>query len=62
MLIVEKTIELNLGARGLRPVFEKILLQDSFIAPSKKSLKKILIDHYFLFYKMGREDFVKKAS
>ena len=62
MLIVEKTIELNLGARGLRSIFEKILLQDSFIAPSKKSLKKILIDHDYILNKMGIEDFVKKAS
>ena len=62
MLIVEKTIELNLGARGLRSIFEKILLQDSFIAPSKKSLKKILIDHDYILNKMGRGDFIKKAS
>jgi ATP-dependent Clp protease ATP-binding subunit ClpX len=60
--IVKKTIELNLGARGLRSIFEKILLKDSFSLPSNNSIKKILIDYNYVVEKMEETNIIKKAS
>lgn len=41
--IVEKSIELKLGARGLRSIFEAILNDDMFELPSRKGVKELTI-------------------
>lgn len=41
--IVEKAIEFNLGARGLRSICETIMTDLMFEAPSDKSIKEIII-------------------
>ena len=61
-LIVEKTIELKLGARGLRSVFEKILLNDSFLLPSIKQKNKLLIDSNYISKIFDTDLSFKKAS
>ena len=42
--IAKLAIERKTGARGLRSILEKILLQPMFDAPDKKDLKEIVID------------------
>ena len=61
-LIVDKTIDLNLGARGLRSVFETILLHDSFLIPSNQSVKKIIMDRNYVMERMSSDMMIKKAS
>ena len=61
-IIVDKTIDLNLGARGLRSVFETILLHDSFLIPSNQSVKKIIMDRNYVMERMSSDMMIKKAS
>ncbi|MDN5350065.1 MAG: ATP-dependent Clp protease ATP-binding subunit ClpX [Bacteroidales bacterium] len=42
--IVEKSTEFKLGARGLRSILEAILTDDMFEMPSKKSVKKLVVN------------------
>jgi ATP-dependent Clp protease ATP-binding subunit ClpX len=42
--IAKLAVERRTGARGLRSILEKILLQPMFDAPDKKDLKEIVID------------------
>ena len=42
--IAKMAVERKTGARGLRSILEKILLQPMFEAPDKKGLKEIVID------------------
>ncbi len=42
--IAKMAVERKTGARGLRSILEKILLQPMFEAPDKKDLKEIVID------------------
>jgi ATP-dependent Clp protease ATP-binding subunit ClpX len=42
--IVEKSTEFKLGARGLRAILEAILTDDMFEMPSKKSVKKLVVN------------------
>ena len=42
--IAKLAIERKTGARGLRSILEKILLQPMFDAPDKKDLQEIVID------------------
>jgi len=61
-LIVQKTIELKLGARGLRSIFEKILLKDSFLLPSNKKINKLLIDSQYVSNFFDTDILFQKAS
>ena len=61
-LIVEKTIELKLGARGLRPIFEKVLLNDSFLLPSNQKINKLLIDSKYISNFFDTDILFQKAS
>jgi len=42
--IAKMTVERKTGARGLRSILEKILLQPMFDAPDKKGLQEIVVD------------------
>ena len=42
--IVDKAMEFKLGARGLRSIIEAILTEAMFEMPSRKSVKKLLVD------------------
>lgn len=42
-LIADKAIELKSGARGLRNIFEKAMLETMYNSPNDKSIKKILL-------------------
>ncbi|MFI4819040.1 MAG: ATP-dependent Clp protease ATP-binding subunit ClpX [Enterobacterales bacterium] len=42
--IAKKTIKRNIGARGLRSILENILLETMYEIPSKKNVKKVLIE------------------
>tara|TARA_B100001029_G_C15056045_1_gene454448 strand:- start:452 stop:1672 length:1221 start_codon:yes stop_codon:yes gene_type:complete len=61
-LIVEKTIELKLGARGLRSIFEKVLLNDSFLLPSTQKINKLLIDSKYISNFFDTDILFQKAS
>jgi ATP-dependent Clp protease ATP-binding subunit ClpX len=52
--IVDKTIELKLGARGLRSVMEKIMTQAMFDFPSE-NVKKITIDKKYAVKQFNNE-------
>lgn len=54
--IVDKTIELKLGARGLRSVMERIMTNAMFEFPSA-NLKKIAIDKKYAMEQFGEEGF-----
>lgn len=47
--IAKKAIKQNTGARGLRTIIEKIMLEVMYDIPSKKGIKKILIDQNVIF-------------
>ena len=42
--MARKTIELKTGARGLRSIFENIMLDTMFDLPSRKDVEKVIID------------------
>ena len=42
--IVEKSTAFKLGARGLRSILEAILTDDMFEMPSKKTVKKLVVN------------------
>jgi ATP-dependent Clp protease ATP-binding subunit ClpX len=42
--IAKMAIDRKTGARGLRSILEKILLQPMFDAPDKKGLQEIVVD------------------
>jgi ATP-dependent Clp protease ATP-binding subunit ClpX len=42
-MVVQKSIEFKLGARGLRSILESILTDDMFELPSKETIKELLI-------------------
>ena len=44
MAIAKMAVERKTGARGLRSILEKILLQPMFDAPDKKDLQEIVVD------------------
>ena len=60
-MIVDKTIELKLGARGLRSILEKILLTDSFKLPSSPKIKKLLVDTKYINKVFSTDYSLKKA-
>jgi len=53
-LIVEKSVEFKLGARGLRSIIEAILNDAMFELPSKKSVKELRITHDYASEKLRK--------
>ena len=41
--IADKAVEMDIGARGLRSIMEKIMTQVMFQVPSDKSIKRVII-------------------
>jgi ATP-dependent Clp protease ATP-binding subunit ClpX len=55
-MVVEKSIEFKLGARGLRSILESILTDDMFELPSKTGIKELIISLEY-----AEEKFVKSS-
>jgi ATP-dependent Clp protease ATP-binding subunit ClpX len=53
-LIVDKSVEFKLGARGLRSIIEAILTDAMFELPSKKSVKELHITHDYASEKLRK--------
>jgi len=58
--IVDKTIELKLGARGLRSVMERIMTHAMYEFPST-NIKKIAIDRKYAMEQFGEEGFLPNS-
>jgi len=52
--IVQKALELKLGARGLRSICEAIVMDAMFEVPSQKKTKKIVLDKAYAMEKLGK--------
>lgn len=55
-LVVEKSIEFKLGARGLRSILESILTDDMFELPSNTGVKELIISREY-----AEEKFIKSS-
>ena len=58
-LIVDKSIEYKLGARGLRSICESIMLDAMFEMPSIKSKKEFIITYSYAKSKLDRSALMK---
>ena len=58
-IIVEKAIDFNLGARGLRSICEAIMLDAMFELPSNKSRKKLFITDIYVKAQLDKVSFTK---
>jgi len=54
ILIVDKAIEFNLGARGLRSICETVMLDAMFDVPSNKKVKSLNIDVDYVQKKLSK--------
>ena len=54
LLIVEKAIDFDLGARGLRSICETVMLDAMFDIPSDKKVKSLKIDVYYVQKKISK--------
>ena len=61
-IIVNKSIELNLGARGLKSICEKILLDDMFSPSKRVKNNKLRITKSFAKSQLQEIQFSKKAA
>ncbi len=52
--VVEKSIEFKLGARGLRSILEALLTDDMFELPSKKTVKKLVVNKEYAEKKFSK--------
>lgn len=52
--IVQKTLDLKLGARGLRTICEAIIMDPMFEVPSQKKMKKLVIDRAYAEEKLEK--------
>lgn len=52
--IVQKALDLKLGARGLRSVCEAIVMDSMFEIPSQKKVKKLVVDKAYAIEKLGK--------
>ncbi len=52
--MVEKALELKLGARGLRSICEAVMLDAMFELPSQKKVKKLVIDKAYALDKLHK--------
>ena len=57
--IVDKAVEFKLGARGLRSICEAIMIDAMFEFPSKKDVKKLVINLEYAREKFDRSDLKK---
>lgn len=57
--IVDKSVEFELGARGLRSIIEAILVDAMFELPSKKKTKKLNITKQYAEQKFGKAGLAK---
>jgi len=55
--IVEKAVEFNLGARGLRSICEAIITDAMYELPSDQSIKKLVIDEKYASEKFDKSKF-----
>ena len=53
--IVQKSLELGLGARGLRSVCEAIIADTMFELPSQKKNSKLTIDRSYIMNELGKD-------
>ena len=54
ILIVDKAIEFNLGARGLRSICETVMLDAMFDVPSNRKVKSLNIDVDYVQKKLSK--------
>ncbi|XWN35348.1 MAG: ATP-dependent Clp protease ATP-binding subunit ClpX [Roseivirga sp.] len=52
--VVQKALELKLGARGLRAICEAIITDAMFEAPSQKDVKNLVLDKAYAVEKLGK--------
>ncbi|HAN49789.1 MAG TPA: ATP-dependent Clp protease ATP-binding subunit ClpX [Amoebophilaceae bacterium] len=52
--IVQKALELKLGARGLRAICEAIVMDAMFEIPSQKKMKKMVLNKAYAMEKLGK--------
>jgi ATP-dependent Clp protease ATP-binding subunit ClpX len=52
--IVQKALELKLGARGLRAICEAIIMDAMFEIPSQKKMKKMVLNKAYAMEKLGK--------
>ncbi|MFM2428631.1 MAG: hypothetical protein RL012_515 [Bacteroidota bacterium] len=52
--IVQKALELKLGARGLRAICEAIIMDAMFEIPSQKKVKKMVLNKAYAMEKLGK--------
>ncbi|GAB4335518.1 MAG: ATP-dependent Clp protease ATP-binding subunit ClpX [Flammeovirgaceae bacterium] len=60
--MVEKAIEFNLGARGLRTICEAIMLDAMFELPSKSDVKELLVDKAYAQQKFEQSAEAKRLK
>jgi ATP-dependent Clp protease ATP-binding subunit ClpX len=58
--IVEKALEFNLGARGLRSICEAILTDAMFDMPSKQEVSHLTVDREYAESKISKSKFSKR--
>jgi ATP-dependent Clp protease ATP-binding subunit ClpX len=54
-LIVDKAVEFNLGARGLRSICEAVMTDAMYEFPSLKNVKELKIDAAYVQEKLSKE-------
>ena len=59
ILIVDKAVEFNLGARGLRSICETVMLDAMFDIPSDKKVKSLNIDVDYVQKKLSKMEIKK---
>ena len=58
--VAKKAIELKTGARGLRTIFENLMLDSMYDIPSEDDVEKVIIDKDVVLGKKGPE-IIKKS-
>ena len=52
--IVQRALDLRLGARGLRTICEVVIMDPMFEIPSQKKVKKLVLNKAYVMEKLGR--------
>lgn len=52
--IVQRALDLRLGARGLRTICEVVIMDSMFEIPSQKKVKKLVLNKAYVMEKLGR--------
>ncbi len=58
-LIVDKAVEYNLGARGLRSICEAIMMDAMYEVPSDKTIQELKITHTYALEKLSKSELGK---